>query len=360
MNPKAPVILQHCFGAPGKGGPATALARLLEASGQDYPQLWQTTAAGGISTALLRDFTRQMRSAAPDLIHVRGLGNEGFHAVLAARMARVPRILVSVHGTQRDLVAPGNHLRSGIVARILEPLTLRLADNIVTVCEFAAGRDFLRPYAHKMLPPVPNGVQISVPDPEMRRARRAAMGISPDAPVLVCVGRLSVEKGLGDLAEALRRLPPEAPALDMVIVGDGPARTDLEIAFAGIDRVRAHFVGQQAVNSYLQAADIFVFPSWHENLSNALLEAMAADLPVVATAVGGNVEVVEKGGGLLVPARDPAALAEAISRLLRDRDLRNSLGAAALRTAETSYSISRMVGGWEETYRTMLSRKAAR
>jgi glycosyltransferase involved in cell wall biosynthesis len=99
-------------------------------------------------------------------------------------------------------------------------------------------------------------------------------------------------------------------------------------------------------------------PSLNEALSNALLESMAAGAPIVATRVGGTPEAIADGHtGLLVPANDPRALSEAIARLLREPDLAAALGRAARRTAESSFSLPRMVAAIEQLYRDLLTQK---
>ncbi len=354
-----PDIVQHCFGAPGGGGPATALQRLTEASARAYPTIWQSAPAGGISVRYLWLFVRQLRRHRPRLVHVRGLGNEGFHAALAARLAGVPHVLVSIHGTQRDLRQGSGGLRRWIVTRLLEPATLRLASAVTTVCGSAAERDFLRPYRTKMLPPVPNGVVLPLLPDSRGDAVREALAIPPDRPVAVTVSRLTLEKGYGDLAAALRLLGSREPAIELIVVGSGDADGAIRDRFQGLRSTRVHFVGQQAdVGPYLAAADLFVFPSWHENLSNALLEAMSYGLPVVATNVGGNQEVVAQGGGLLVPPHDPERLAAALDALLSQPERRRLLGRAARETIERQYSVEQMVAGWEHTYRQILDRRS--
>lgn len=348
-------VLQHCFGRPNAGGPATALGRLLGASQRQYPTVWQHRAAGGISPSLLRELAGEIRRHRPRLIHVRGLGNEGFHAALAARIAGVPKILVSVHGTHRDLVAPPSPLRTAVVSRVLEPATLYMADAIVTVCESAARRSFLDPHRSKLLPPVGNGVVLPELSPVIREDVRAGLGIASDRLVGITVGRLTREKGIGDLAEALRGLEKTGVEMDVLVVGGGPDEAELRSAFADLRLVRVHFLGQRDdVERLLQASDVFLFPTWSENLSNALLEAMAHRLAVVATDVGGNTEVLAKGGGVLVPAHAPAAFADALGALIADRPRLRRLAEAARQTIERHYTIDCMVRGWEQTYDRLL------
>lgn len=349
-----PLVVQHCFGAPHAGGPATALTRLQSTREMPYPEIWQREAAGGLSLPLIRRFVGELRRLNPHLLHVRGLGNEGFHAALAGRIAGVPRILVSVHGTQRDLVGD-NGLRRSVVVNFLEPATLRMADAVVTMCNSASRRDFLAPYRHKLLSPVPNGVALPLPGHVAALDIRRQLGIAPDRLVATIVSRLTEQKGYGDLAAALRRIERNGDAgIDLIIVGGGDDDGAIAEQFAGLARSRVHFVGQQRdVGPYLAVADMFLFPSWHENLSNALLEAMSHGLPVIATAVGGNVEVLNHGGGLLVPPHDPAALAEAIGLMSGNEDLRVKTGTSARRTIVQHYSLDRMARSWAAHYRTI-------
>ncbi|TWH90531.1 glycosyltransferase [Sphingobium wenxiniae] len=350
-----PLVVQHCFGAPHTGGPAAALSRLQAMRTHPYPEIWQREAAGGFSLQLIRRFKDELRRLRPQLLHVRGLGNEGFHAALAGRLAGVPHILVSVHGTQRDLVGSGG-LRRATVVNLLEPATLRMADAIVTMCHSAAQRSFLDPVRHKMLVPVPNGVALPGPE-EMAKgtAIRERLGIAADRIVAVIVSRLTEQKGYADLAQALRHIEAaDGPDIDLIVVGGGDEDGRIARLFDGLVRCRVHFTGQQSeVGPYLAAADLFVFPSWHENLSNALIEAMAYRLPVVATAVGGNVEVLNHGGGVLVPARNAGALAGAMLRLVKDAAQREAMGHAALGTIVEHYSLDRMARSWEAHYRAV-------
>jgi len=349
-------VVQHCFGTPGSGGPATALARLRAHSRHDYPVVLQTRPAGGISVSLLWSMTSQFRALRPRLVHVRGLGNEGFHAAVAARLAGVPNVLVSVHGTHRDLQSTRGGLRRKIVTYVLEPLTLRLATAVVTVCRFAATRDFMQSVRTKTLDPVHNGVPLpALPDPRGAEIRRA-LGISPDRHVAVIVSRQTMDKGYPDLAGAVKMLDTQGVKFDLIVVGGGDHDGAIKSLFNGLEEIKAHFVGHQSdVGPYLAAADIFVFPSWQENLPNALLEAMSFGLPAITTDVGGNSEVLEHGGGILLPPHDPESLANALRDLLTDGDRRSVLGAEARRNIELHFSIERMVEAWEDTYRKILN-----
>lgn len=349
------VILQHCSGKSGAGGPATALNRFLDFSSVRYPVIWQDRPAGGFSIKLLNDMIREIRMYRPDLIHVRGLGNEGFHATLAARFAKVPKILVSIHGSHRDLVRPKNKLRKSIVSNVLEPFTLANASAIVTVCEFASNREFLRPYKHKMLPPVPNGVVLPKLIHNIKDMKCQYSDLLSNSLTAITVSRLTREKGYEDLAASLKIIQQRGYAMNLIIVGSGEDENEIKSYFKGLNKIAVKFVGHQNdVSTFLQMADFFVFPTWSENLSNALLEAMACGLPVIATDVGGNREIVNKGGGIIVPVRDTLEFANSIETLLNSSEIRAELSNSALNTILNNYTVDHMVRGWEHTYNRIL------
>lgn len=348
-------IMQHCLGQPGSGGPAVALDRFVKNSPCKYTQIRQLVPAGGVNFRLIWSFVKQIKQNKPDLIHIRGLGGEGFHAVLAARIAGVRLILVSIHGTQRDLQSPNGRLRAAIVSSILEPLTLMMATHIATVCEYAAGREFLKTYRHKLVGVVPNGVEILQDNFADRADVRKELGIPEDWTVGICVSRLTVEKGFLVLADALLAIDERGEKFAIIVVGGGDDGGEIKGCFGRLVNIKVFFVGHQNnTGRYLSAADFFIFPTLHENLSNALLEAMVHRLPIIATAVGGNVEVLKKGGGILISSNDVDALSSAISRLLMNIEIRSHLGRAARENVENNYTISQMVLGWETLYSNLL------
>lgn len=148
----------------------------------------------------------------------------------------------------------------------------------------------------------------------------------------------------------------------LVMVGDGPLRPTLEARARDLGLNGAvRFLGAvPRAASFLPHFDVFVLSSVWEGMSNSLLEAMAAGRPVVATRVGGNPEVVVDGEtGLLVPPRDPRALADAVLRLLGDPALAGRLGEAARRRVESQFTLEQMVSRMQELYDQLLARKQA-
>lgn len=196
-------------------------------------------------------------------------------------------------------------------------------------------------------------------------ATRAAAGLDHARPVVGTVGRLEDRKGHDQFLDAMRTLVATGNGTSPqgLIVGDGPLRMTLEGHAATIGPAgRIRFTGTVAdVRPLLAAMDVFVLPSWAEGMSNALMEAMAAGRPVVATAVGGNVEVVSDGRtGVLVPPGDPGAIARAVGDLLRDPDRATRLGAAARDDVTRRFGARARVAELERLYEERLALRARR
>lgn len=174
-------------------------------------------------------------------------------------------------------------------------------------------------------------------------ALRTALEIEPNAKIILAVGRFSLEKALDDLVRAFAILRDEKPQLSvhLVLVGDGPQRSEIEaLAKASGVQNRAHFIGQVSDPApYYALADVLALPSLSEGSPLALLEAMGAGLPIVATKVGGVPEMVEhEKSALLVESRAPQALSQALSRVLSDETLARKLSEGARQTAQTRFT----------------------
>jgi glycosyltransferase involved in cell wall biosynthesis len=185
-----------------------------------------------------------------------------------------------------------------------------------------------------------------------RQRYRVNWGFSADDFVVGCVANYKPEKGLGMLIDATARLREQVPELRVVMVGEGPLRGELE---ADIRRrqlepiVRLHGTEPDARLVY-SAFDLFVQASRSEGLPNVILEAAAAGLPIVATAVGGTTEIVtSEQDALLVESGDVAGLASGIARLVSDPQLRERLGRAA-RTRAADFSTERLVDATASLY----------
>jgi glycosyltransferase involved in cell wall biosynthesis len=185
-------------------------------------------------------------------------------------------------------------------------------------------------------------------------------GSYPDRPAgaaplrrVITVANLRREKSHETLIDAAAQLASQFPGAQFQIVGDGPRRAELEaMARArGLERTVAFLGHREDVADLLRAADVFVLPSRSEAFPNGAIEAMAAGLPVVASAVGGLLDLIDPGRtGVLVPADDSAALAAALRDLFNDPALAGRLGAAAQAHVRQRYSFERMVASFEELY----------
>jgi glycosyltransferase involved in cell wall biosynthesis len=168
---------------------------------------------------------------------------------------------------------------------------------------------------------------------------------------------LSEKKGQADLLEAAARVMEYVPGVRLRLVGDGPLRAALEARASALgihDRVDFAGAIPDGVRT-LADMDVFVLPSHMEGMSNSLLEAHAAGLPVVATDVGGNREVTQDGAtGYIVPPRDPMALADAILRMIKDPARAQALGAAGRTRIVEEFTVQRMVGRLDRLYTNLL------
>jgi glycosyltransferase involved in cell wall biosynthesis len=177
--------------------------------------------------------------------------------------------------------------------------------------------------------------------PKDRRALRQRLGLSTEEFYWISVGRLALEKGLGELLAAFARVAQADARAKLLLVGDGQAGDFVRRYRMGKLKERVFLAGRRPpmeIPQWLQAADAFVLASHNEGLPNAVLEAMSCGLPVVATDTGGTGEAVIDGVcGLLVPPRDTKRLAEAMIRVSADHALAARL---AMKAADGSSAIS--------------------
>jgi glycosyltransferase involved in cell wall biosynthesis len=245
-----------------------------------------------------------------------------------ANLARSCRWIAYHHGYTRTSART-------LVYNQLDRWSLRGAARVITVCNAFVSDLRMRGVAANRISVVPVPVNpFPLSAPEVCRALRDRLRIPDSAFVLLSVGRLSAEKGQADLVRALAVIRRLRPPLEFrcVFVGDGPQRSRLEkLARELAVGDAASFDGyQNNVVSYYSIADAFVLPSHSEGCPNVLLEAMAAGLPIVATAVGGVPEfATHEHDALLVGSRDPHAIALAVLRLMDNDALRKRLSSSA-------------------------------
>ena len=193
-----------------------------------------------------------------------------------------------------------------------------------------------------------------------REAIRAALGIAPDATVIATLANLIPYKGHGDLLRALGRVRDQLPKpWHLLAMGrDDGALADLKNQAAALGlETNIHWLGSRRdVPELLQASDLGVLASHQEGFSNAVIESMAASLPMVVTNVGGNSEAVLHGlSGLVVPARNPARLGDAIAEIACDPERGKAMGEAGRIRAEQHFSLTACLDKYETMYRSLLA-----
>jgi len=301
---------------------------------------------------------RLFRRLKPDIVHTRNLST--LEAQLPALLAGVPHRIHGEHGRDiHDL--DGTSKKYQLLRRLFRPLIHRY---------IALSLDLKRYLQEKVGVPEPkishicNGVDTEKFTPASAQARAVLPGnyFGADKIVIGTVGRMEAVKDQITLVHAFVRLVKEYPrgreSLRLVMVGDGalrePARSILEAA--GLAQVAWLPGEREDVPELLRAMDVFVLPSLAEGISNTILEAMASGLPIVATDVGGNHELVEQDTtGFLVPRGDPAALADAIRVYVDDPDLRRRHGAGARKRSVDEFSIDTMVQRYQDIYDELLN-----
>lgn len=193
------------------------------------------------------------------------------------------------------------------------------------------------------------------------RFYKAALGIDPEVPVIGIVARLAPVKDHATLLAACQILRESGVNFRLLVVGDGPLKHELEARAEslGISDCVIFTGSRRNIPEFMRAMDVFVLSSVSEGISLTLIEAMSCELPVVATAVGGNPEVVLDGEtGFLVPAQNPASMAEKIGLLLENPVLRSQFGLKGRQRAEGEFSLSRAAAQYVDLYRTVLEGNA--
>jgi glycosyltransferase involved in cell wall biosynthesis len=279
-----------------------------------------------------------------DLIHCH-LPWAGVVGRLAARLARIP-IVYTEHNVME---------RYHSWTRRANLLTWQLLDSVVAVSDEVNAS--IQKHAGNAVPVsvVRNGIAVNAftSSPQERKRIRHELSIPQEAAVVGTVAVFRPQKDLHCWLRAARLIQAQVPGTHFLLVGDGILRKEIEslaesLGLSGV----THFTGlQQQVSPFLSAMDIYMNSSIFEGLPLALLEAMSASLPVVATAVGGVPEVIaDAANGFLVPPRNPKALASKACLLLANPQIRAQFGTNSRRLVEQNFDIQRMVQDLEQLY----------
>jgi len=303
----------------------------------------------GLDLAVSWRMSRDLRSRGVQVVHAHQY-TPFFYGAMAARLVTPrPHVIFTEHGRHYPDITSAK--RRWANRWIFD----RLADRVNAVCEFSARslaeKDGFRPDRIEV---IPNGI-----DPPRYTGNgdvgqlRRTLGLDPCRRYIACVARFHPVKDHRTLLRAFSTVAAKLPDVDLLLVGDGPLRQDLEqqVQDAGLQE-RVMFLGVRSdVPDILRAVDVFTLSSVSEAASITLLEAMAASRPVVVTAVGGNVEQVRDGlEGLLVPRGDHDRLAGSLIRVLSNPALAQQLGQSGLARVHDHYQLDATIARYGALY----------
>ncbi|MFK7894510.1 MAG: glycosyltransferase [Myxococcota bacterium] len=304
-------------------------------------ETWVIPQAEGASLGWVPRFARRIAEEKIDVVHTHEFAMN-VYAGAAARLARRPAV-ATLHGkrwfTEKRVRVFAHHLllKGGV----------RFAAVSRDLAEFAVSGLRVSP---DRIAVVPNGVSFDAPSRDARERIRAEIGVAPERSLILAVGNLYPVKGHERLVRALSELPHA----EVAIAGRGECETALRAQAESLGLTdRLHLLGvRDDIPDLLAACDVFAHPSLSEGLPLAILEAMSAGRPIVASQVGGIPEAVEHArSGLLVSPSDDDALQDALQRLTTDASKAEAFGEAARARVEAEYSTRRMVERYAALYR---------
>lgn len=327
------------------GSPISAA---LAAAGRDVRYMPANTL---LDLPRLRRLVTHLRENRYDVVQAH-LTYANILAPIAGRLTGTP-VIATLHSVGED---PRFH---NPARRLLETWALRYGTQAVV----AVGEQVAQAHAGRLgkrqITVIPNAVpEMPHSDAAQTAALRARLGCTPGALVAIAVGRLAAPKGYPDLLTAFAQIAPQFPDAYLWIVGKGVLWDDLrsEINRLGLQE-RVKLLGQRNdVPLLLAAADVFVNASHWEGLPLAVLEAMMAGLPVVATSVGDTPSILPPGTGLLVPPHTPEKLAEGLRTLFSDVSLRRRWGQAAREHAHVHYGVDTWMQRLADFYRQVIAK----
>lgn len=324
-----------------QGGP---LHRMAEEAGiQVYPIRF----GGDFDLTLIPKLRRIIREYRPDLIHIHSRKGADTLGALAARLAGKAKVIIArrVDDPLRRNVF--NRLRFG-----------PLCDQVVAVSKGIVAELVKGGVDPGKISQVYSAIQAQDYQKPADPARvRAGLGLAPSGRVVVVISQLIKRKGHRFLFAAAPQILAAHPDTQFLILGEGELHDELQrqVRELGIER-QVIFAGyRNDIGEILNVVDVLVHPATMEGFANVAMQAMAAEVPVVSSAVGGMPESVRDGvSGILVPPGDPQALAAAVNRLLGDEELRRRLGRQGKGIVESEFTVEAMVEGNLRVYRKLL------
>jgi glycosyltransferase involved in cell wall biosynthesis len=377
MSEVAGCTVVHLAASPFFGGPERQMLGLAQALSSSYRSVFLSFAERGRSQPFLdrvrqagfpaytlrentphlfraaREVADQLRRERADVLCCNGYKPDiiGF---LAARQASVPVVCVAHGWTAATLKVRAYEL--------LDRWVMRWADCTVCVSAGMAAKVRQAHVPAKRMVVIRNAIQTAAfdqPDPAYREQLYRFFAQPPDR-IVVAAGRLSPEKGFDQLVEAAALLRPHHPEIGFVLFGDGPMRQALSERIAARQLQRSFVLAgfRSDVERFLPYAHLAVNSSYTEGLPVVVLEALAASVPVVATAVGGTPEVIDDGlHGFLTPSGDPAALARRIVEALADEDRRRTMGEHGRQRVLAEFTFAVQAQQYQQLFRRLIGQR---
>ena len=357
-----PLIVSHILHSFGTGGMEKGVATLVSHSSKDVNHIIICLSRSGNSERLLppgtqliemdklpghsygfyRRLSCLLKDLGPDVVHTRNWG--GTDGILAARMAGIRSVVHSEHGFGPEN-PDGNIAKRIWTHRLLSPMVKEYIALSSALQQWLSTRVKVLKPVHQII----NGVDVKQFCPGSGSRIRQSLGIHPDTFVIGVAASLNTIKDHPTLIKAFKKFKKQQSDAVLLIAGDGPERETLEqLSGPGII-----FLGNRNdIPEFMQALDLFVLSSINEGISNTILEAMASGLPVAATLVGGNPELVIRDvTGKLFPAGDSEALAAILSDYAVSPELRKNHGENGRKTVVDQFSIQTMVDKYETVWR---------
>lgn len=301
-----------------------------------------------------------IKNAGISLVHSQG-ARADFYSRLATRLARKAKNICTV-----AMPVEGFDVSAGIkmVYRVFDKMSERYVDKYIAVSD-ALKRSLTEKQGipSERIARIYNGIELSQYLPGKNgQILRKDLGILADAPVIGAIGRMVWQKGFEFFLRAVPDVVRALPNAKILLVGDGPLRNSLEaLSKEHIGKKNVLFVGfWRDIKEILSIVDLVVAPSIREGFPMVTLEAMAMAKPVIASNIDGITEQISNGvNGLLVPAKAPKAIADAIIKLLNDKAYAKEIGLAARNSVVQKYSVEKMIAETEKVYLSLLNLKVA-
>lgn len=297
---------------------------------------------------------KQIKELNPDIIHISGLQLYGFYACLISKISVDAKILLTVRGSSTESLNI-NKFKKYILGKIIEPLSVQLSDAVYAVSENMIRKKNYILKNKKFIGSIPN------PAPNIVEAKyysiRNELNLSENDFLCIYTGRITFEKGLTYLIDAFRNLTNNDSMMKLILCGDG---IDFDFYHQNnidlLNDKKIFMLGKREnVIEILKDCDLFIFPTLHENLSNSLLEAAAVGIPIIATNVGGNTEIIINNyNGVLIRDRSQNDIKEKVIYLKSNAHIRKNLSQNMKKTINEHFNLDKISRKISNIYRSLI------